>query len=338
MNRPKQETRSKIRELSKDNNPLLVTRHSSPEKATRDAYGETLIELGKQRSDIVVLDADLSGSTKTGKFAKAFPERFFNLGVSEQDMIGTAAGLALAGKVPFASTFAVFGTGRVWDQIRLVVCYSNTNVKIVTTHGGITVGEDGASHQALEDIALMRVLPNMKVIVPADATETSSVIKTIADSNGPVYVRLGRSKVPHVMPDDYKFEIGKSYVFRTGRDVNIIATGIMVDIANSAARTLTEQGIDTGVINMSTIKPLDEEALFTAAKSSRVIITAEEHSVIGGLGSAVSEFLSENYPLPVRRIGVKDEFGCSGTPGELLKLYGLTADDIVRMTKEVLKK
>jgi len=338
MNRPKQETRSKIRELSKDNNPLLVTRHSSPEKATRDAYGETLIELGKQRSDIVVLDADLSGSTKTGKFAKAFPERFFNLGVSEQDMIGTAAGLALAGKVPFASTFAVFGTGRVWDQIRLVVCYSNTNVKIVTTHGGITVGEDGASHQALEDIALMRVLPNMKVIVPADATETSSVIKTIADSKGPVYVRLGRSKVPHVMPDDYKFEIGKSYVFRTGRDVNIIATGIMVDIANSAARTLTEQGIDTGVINMSTIKPLDEEALFTAAKSSRVIITAEEHSVIGGLGSAVSEFLSENYPLPVRRIGVKDEFGCSGTPGELLKLYGLTADDIVRMTKEVLKK
>jgi transketolase len=307
-------------------------------KATRDAYGENLLELGKQRSDIVVLDADLSGSTKTGKFAKAFPERFFNLGVSEQDMIGTAAGLALAGKVPFASTFAVFGTGRVWDQIRLVVCYSNTNVKIVTTHGGITVGEDGASHQALEDIALMRVLPNMQVIVPADATETSSVITTIADKRGPVYVRLGRPKVPYVMPDDYKFEIGKSYVFRTGKDVNIIATGIMVDVANSAARTLTEQGIDTGVINMSTIKPLDEEALLMAAKSSHLIITAEEHSVIGGLGSAVSEFLSENYPLPVRRIGIKDSFGCSGSPAELLKFYGLTADDIIATAIEVLKK
>jgi len=316
----------------------LVTRHSSLEKATRDAYGEALLELGKKRPDIVVLDADLSGSTKTSKFAKAFPERFFNLGVSEQDMIGTAAGLALTGKIPFASTFAVFETGRAWDQIRLTVCYSNTNVKLVATHGGITVGEDGASHQALEDIALMRALPNMTVIVPADATETYSVINAIVDYNGPVYVRLGRTKVPHVMPDDYKFEIGKAYVFRTGKDVNIIAAGIMVATAKSAARTLTDQGIDTGVINMSTIKPLDEKTLLQTAKNSKVIITAEEHSVIGGLGGAVCEFLSENHPIPVRRIGIKDLFGCSGSPEELLKLYGITADDIIKATKEALKK
>jgi len=306
--------------------------------ATRDVYGETLLELGKKRSDIVVLDADLSGSTKTGKFAKVFPERFFNLGVSEQDMIGTAAGLARAGKVPFASTFAVFGTGRAWDQIRLVICYSNTNVKLVTTHGGITVGEDGASHQALEDIALMRVLPNMTVIVPADAAETSSVINAIADYRGPVYVRLGRAKVPHVMPDDYKFEMGKAHVFRTGKDANIIAVGVMVDIAKSAAEILTDQGIDTGVINMSTIKPLDKETLLLAAKNSKVIITAEEHSVIGGLGGAVCEFLAENYPVPVKRIGIKDLFGCSGSPGELLKYYGLTVEDIVETAIEVLQK
>lgn len=307
-------------------------------KATRDAYGETLLELGKKRQDIVVLDADLSGSTKTNKFAKAFPERFFNLGVSEQDMVGTAAGLALTGKIPFASTFAVFETGRAFDQIRLVVCYSNTNVKLVATHGGITVGEDGASHQALEDIALMRTLPNMTVIVPADATETSSVINEITDYVGPVYVRLGRSKVPYVMPDNYKFKIGNAYVFRIGRDVNIIAAGIMVDIAQKAADILTNQGIDTGVTNMSTIKPIDEKSLLRAAKASKVIITAEEHSVIGGLGGAVCEFLSENYPSPVRRIGINDVFGCSGSPEELLNLYGLTSENIIETAKEALKK
>ncbi len=307
-------------------------------KATRDAYGETLLELGKRRPDIVVLDADLSGSTRTNKFAKAFPGRFFNLGVSEQDMIGTAAGLALTGKMPFASTFAVFETGRAWDQIRLAVCYSNVNVKLVATHGGITVGEDGASHQALEDIALMRILPNMVVIVPADAAETSSVINAIAEYKGPVYVRLGRAKVPCIMPDNYEFKIGRAYIFRIGKDVNIVAAGIMVDIAKSAAGLLTNQGIDTGVINMSTIKPLDEEALLSAAKSSKVIITAEEHSIIGGLGGAVCEFLAENYPIPVRRVGIKDLFGCSGSPDELLKLYGLTADNIIEVVKEALKK
>jgi transketolase len=306
-------------------------------KATRDAYGDTLLELGKKRPDIVALDADLSGSTKTVKFAKEFPDRFFNIGIAEQDMIGTAAGLALTGKVPFASTFAVFETGRAWDQIRLTVCYSNTNVKLVATHSGITVGEDGASHQALEDIALMRALPNMTVIVPADATETVAAINAVADFTGPVYVRLGRSKVPYVMPDDYDFQIGKAHVFHTGKDVNIIAAGIMVDIANKAAEVLAKDGIDTGVINMSTIKPLDEDTLLTAAKSSKLIVTAEEHSVIGGLGGAVCEFLSENHPVPVKRIGIHDTFGCSGPPAELLKYHGITVEDIVETIKKSLK-
>jgi transketolase len=307
-------------------------------KATREAYGEALLELGRKRPDIVALDADLSGSTKTVKFAKEFPDRFFNIGIAEQDMIGTAAGLALAGKVPFASTFAVFETGRAWDQIRLVVCYSNTNVKLVATHGGITVGEDGASHQALEDIALMRALPNMTVIVPADAAETVSVINTVADYIGPVYVRLGRAKVPYVMPDDYQFNMGKAYVFKMGKDVNIIAAGIMVSIALDAARMLADDGIDAGVINMSTIKPLDEEVLLDAARSSRLIITAEEHSIIGGLGGAVCEFLSENHPVPVKRIGMNDCFGCSGNANELLSFHGLSAGAIADTVRQSLTK
>ncbi|MEW6715405.1 MAG: transketolase family protein [Nitrospirota bacterium] len=322
----------------KENTEAISKTAEKKPKATREAYGETLLELGRRRKDIVVLDADLSGSTKTSKFAKEFPERFFNMGVAEQDMIGTAAGLSLTGKVPFASTFAVFETGRAWDQIRLTVCYSNTNVKLVATHGGITVGEDGASHQALEDIALMRALPNMTVIVPADATETSSVINAIADYKGPVYVRLGRSNVPHVMPEDYNFKIGKAFVFNTGKDANIIAAGIMVNIAKQAAEILGKEGIDTGVINMSTIKPLDENVLLSVAKQSKVIITAEEHSVIGGLGGAVCEFLSENCPVPVRRIGINDSFGCSGNSDELLKLHGLTADNIVKTVKSALKR
>jgi transketolase len=302
--------------------------------ATRDAYGETLLELGKSLKDIVVLDADLSGSTKTGKFAKAFPDRFFNIGIAEQDMIGTAAGLALSGKLPFASTFAVFETGRAWEQVRQAICYSNLNVKLVATHSGITVGEDGASHQATEDIALMRVLPNMTVIVPADAFETRQVIRSIADYCGPVYVRLGRSKVPAIMPDDYEFKIGKAYTFSTGRKVNIIAMGIMVSMALEAAKILTQEGIDTGVVNMSTVKPLDTETLLNIAKTCKLIVTAEEHSIVGGLGGAVSEFLSENHPTHIRRIGLKDAFGCSGSPEELLKHYGLTAEDIVKTVKE----
>jgi transketolase len=306
--------------------------------ATRDAYGEALLELGKRRLDVVVLDADLSGSTKTGKFGKAFPERFFNLGVSEQDMIGMASGLSLTGKLPFASTFAVFETGRAWEQIRQTVCYSNLNVKLVATHSGITVGEDGASHQAVEDIALMRVLPNMTVIVPADGLETTQVINAIADEYyGPVYVRLGRSKVPSVMPQKYRFRIGKAYTFHMGKDVTIIAAGIMVSMALEAAQMLRKFGIDAGVINMSTIKPLDTKTLLRVAKTSRILVTAEEHSVIGGLGSAVSEFLSEHHPAQVIKIGMKDEFGCSGASEELLQFYGLTSIAIVKTIKKALK-
>jgi len=306
-------------------------------KSTRQAYGEVLVELGRERPEIVVLDADLSASTKTNMFAREFPERFFNMGVAEQDMICTAAGLALTGKIPFASTFAVFATGRAWDQIRQTVCYSNTNVKIVASHGGITVGPDGASHQALEDVALMRALPNMTVIVPADANETKAVIRAVVDYKGPVYVRLGRPKVPIIMPEDYKFNIGRAFVFHIGRDVNIIAVGIMVEIAKRAIEILSADGLDIGLINMSTIKPLDEEVVLTAAKSARAIITAEEHSIIGGLGSAVCELLSEKHPIPVRRIGIQDSFGCSGPAEELLRFHGLTVENMVDTIKGMIR-
>jgi len=298
--------------------------------ATRDAYGEALVELGKRNEKVVVLDADLSGSTKTAKFAKAFSERFFNMGISEQDMMGTSGGLSLAGKIPFASTFAVFASGRAWDQIRQTICYSHLNVKIVASHAGITVGEDGASHQALEDVALMRALPGIVVIVPSDGFETKQVIDAVAEYEGPVYVRLGRAKVPSVMPEDYKFQIGKAHKFHIGRDVNIIADGIMVSAALQAKEMLSKKGIDAGVINMPVIKPLDNDILIEAAKASKFIVTAEEHSIIGGLGGAVSEFLSENHPVKIKKIGTKDTFGGSGKPDELLKLFGLTAEDIVR--------
>jgi transketolase len=305
--------------------------------ATRDAYGEALLELGKINSKIVVLDADLSGSTKTAKFAKAFPDRFFNIGIAEQDMVATAGGLSLTGKIPFASTFAVFETGRAWDQIRQTLCYSRLNVKLVATHGGITVGEDGASHQALEDVALMRVLPQMAVIAPSDGFETKQVIAAITEYEGPVYVRLGRAKVPAVMPRDYNFQIGRAYKFNLGRDANIIANGIMVSEALEARDALSKEGIDAGVIAMPTIKPLDTGALLDAAKSASLIVTAEEHSIIGGLGSAVSEFLSENSPVKIKKVGTKDTFGCSGKPDELLEMFGLTAGEIVKTVKTALK-
>ena len=304
--------------------------------ATRDAYGAALVELGKARADVVVLDADLSGSTKTAKFARAFPERFFNVGISEQDLVGTAAGLSLAGKVPFASTFAIFETGRAWEQIRQTLCYSKLNVKLVATHSGITVGEDGASHQALMDIALMRVLPDMTVIVPADGMETEQVIHSIVDHHGPVYVRLGRAKVPAVMPGQYRFRLGRAHTFHRGRDANIIAAGIMVSPCLEARRILESEGLDVGVINMSTIKPLDNEAVLAAAGSAGLIVTAEEHSVIGGLGSAVCELLSEQHPVKVRRVGVRDTFGRSGKPEELLVHYGLTPENIVKTIKTAL--
>jgi transketolase len=317
-----------------------IEKQCSAEKkpvATRNAYGEALLELGTRNKDIVVLDADLSGSTKTGKFAKAFPDRFYNVGVSEQDLIGTASGLALTGKRPFASTFAVFETGRAWEQIRQTVCYSHLNVKLVATHSGITVGEDGASHQAIEDVALMRVLPHMVVVVPADAHETKQVIHTLSDYHGPVYVRLGRANVPIVTPDTYVFKLGRAFPFHIGKDVNIIAMGIMVSAALEAAATLKRYGIDAGVVNMSTVKPLDSKTLLKAAKACRLLVTAEEHSVIGGLGSAVTECLSETFPMRIKRIGIMDNFGCSGTPDGLLELHGLTAQHIVKTIRKSLR-
>ena len=306
--------------------------------ATRDAYGDALVNLGKKREDVVVLDADLSGSTKTAKFAKVFPERFFNIGIAEQDMMGTAAGLAIAGKLPFVSTFAVFATGRAWEQIRQSICYPNMNVKVVASHAGVTVGEDGGSHQSVEDIAVMRVIPNMTVIVPADGVETQQAIDAVAEYKGPCYVRVGRNKTPVLFNADYQFKIGKAHVFHEGKDAAIIATGIMVAEALVAHDMLKAEGIDAGVINMSTIKPLDTGAVLSAAKRCGAIVTAEEHSIIGGLGGAVAETLAESTPVPLVRIGVKDTFGTSGDSDGLLKHYGLSAGDIAAAVKEVIKK
>jgi len=306
--------------------------------ATRDAYGDALVALGKKRDDVVVLDADLSGSTKTSKFAKAYPDRFFNIGIAEQDMMGTAAGLAIGGKLPFASTFAVFATGRAWEQIRQSVCYPNLNVKVVASHAGVTVGEDGGSHQSLEDVAVMRVIPNMTVIVPADGPETQQAIEAVAEYKGPCYVRVGRNKVPTICPENYRFKIGKAHVFHEGKDVCIIATGLMVAEALKARDLLKAEGIDAGVINMSTIKPLDNDAVIAAAKRCGAIVTAEEHSIIGGLGGAVAEALSESAPAPLVRIGTRDQFGTSGDPDGLLKHYKLSAEDIREGAKEAVKK
>lgn len=306
-------------------------------KATRDAYGEALVQLG-ERKDIVVLDADLSKSTKTATFAKVFPERFFNMGIAEANMMDTAAGLALSGKVPFASTFAVFAAGRAFDQVRNTICYPGLNVKIAATHAGITVGEDGGSHQAIEDISLMRTLPNMTVIVPADAIEAEQAVKKAAEINGPVYIRLGRSGVPVVHPEDYDFRIGKGNLLADGTDVTIVATGIMVAEALEAKTILEQEGISAAVVNIATIKPIDKELLVSMAGKTGAMVTAEEHSIIGGLGSAVAEVLSEEYPVPLKRVGVKDVFGRSGKPKELLEYYGLTAKNIAIAAKEVLSK
>ena len=306
--------------------------------ATRDVYGETLAQLGESSQEIVVLDADLSGSTKTNIFAKKFPERFFNMGVSEADMMGTAAGLAAAGKIPFASTFAIFASGRAWEQIRQSIAYPKLNVKIVASHGGITVGEDGASHQAIEDIAIMRAIPNMTVIVPCDGVETRSVIQEIVKYNGPVYVRVARGKFPVVLPEDYKFTIGKGVVVRDGKDAAIIANGLMVSHALQAAAMLEKEGLQIQVINMSTIKPIDRELIIKAAQETGAIVTAEEHSIIGGLGEAVASVVAEECPVPMKRVGIQDRFGQSGLAEELLIHYGLMPKDIAAAVKEVLTK
>jgi transketolase len=293
----------------------------------RDVYGATLVELGKKNAAIVVLDADLSGSTRTSVFAKEFPSRFFNLGVAEQDMMGVAAGLASCGKTVFASTFAMFATGRAWDQVRNSVGYNNFDVKIVATHAGISVGPDGASHQAIEDIALMRVIPTMKVIVPCDGPQTREAVEAAASVKGPFYIRLGRAKVPTV-ENKGDFVLGKAQLLAEGADGTIIACGVMVGEALSAAANLAAKGIRCRVINMHTIKPIDRDAIVAAATQTKGIVVCEEHSTVGGLGSAVDEVVCESRPAKVVRIGIRERFGQSGEPPELMSEYHLTAADI----------
>ena len=307
--------------------------------ATRDAYGEALVELGLENDNIVVLDADLSKSTKTYDFGKKYPDRFINVGIAEQNLMGMAAGLSTAGKIPFASTFAMFATGRAFEVIRNSIGYPKLNVKICATHSGITVGEDGASHQALEDISCMRTIPNMTVIVPADGVETKAAIHAIANMKGPVYVRLGRLAVPTVNDEtSYQFEIGKGVTLKEGRDATIIATGLMVSEALEAAKELDANGISARVINIHTIKPIDKDIIIKAAKETGAIVTAEEHNIIGGLGSAVAEVISENCPVLLKRVGTMDTFGESGKPADLMKKYGLTKDNIVEAVTDIIKK
>lgn len=305
--------------------------------ATREAYGNALAEFGSD-SRIVVFDADLSKSTKTDTFKKKYPERFFNMGIAEANMMVTAAGMASCGKIAFASTFAMFAAGRAFEQIRNSICYPRLNVKIGATHAGLTVGEDGASHQAIEDIAIMRALPNMTVISPADAVETRHAIKAAIEHDGPVYIRLGRLSVPVIFDEsNYKYELGKGITLSEGSDVTIIATGLMVHAALEAKDALKQEGINARVIDLHTIKPIDADIIIKAAKETGAIVTAEEHNIIGGLGSAVAEVVSENHPVPVLRVGVQDKFGKSGKPDVLLEMYGLTAANIAAKVKDVLK-
>ena len=306
--------------------------------ATRDGYGKGLVALGAEHPDVVVLDADLAGSTKTGMFAKAYPDRHFNCGIAEGNMMSVAAGLAAAGLTPFASSFAMFASGRAYEQIRNSIGYPALNVKIGASHGGMSVGEDGASHQCCEDFALMRSIPGMVVICPADGVEAEAATKAAYEYQGPVYLRMGRLAVPVFHEEGFQFQIGKGEVMRDGNDIAIIANGLMVYEAIQAGERLAEMGINARIINMSTIKPLDEELVLKAAKECGKIITCEEHSVIGGLGEAVCSFLSETYPTPVKRIGVNDQFGFSGPAAEVLKAFGLCADHIVEVTKEFLGK
>lgn len=305
-------------------------------KATRESYGMALVELGKENEKVVVLDADLSKSTKTCDFKNMFKDRFFNAGIAEQNLMGMAAGFANVGNIPFASTFAVFATGRAFEVIRNSICYPKMNVKIAATHAGITVGEDGGSHQSVEDIALMCSLPNMTVIVPADHREAMQATKAAANFEGPVYLRFGRCNTEDIFDDNYKFEIGKGVTLREGNDVAIIATGMMVQKAIEASDKLKEEGINARVINISTIKPIDRELIIKAAKETKGIVTAEEHSIIGGLGATVSQVVTSSEPTKVKSIGIKDTFGESGTPDELMKKYGLTSDEIIKAVKEIL--
>ncbi|MBS3908763.1 MAG: transketolase family protein [Actinobacteria bacterium] len=308
----------------------------SEKRATREAYGETLIELGRVHPNIVVLDADLAKSTTTIKFKKEFPDRFFDCGVAEQNMMAMAAGLATTGKICFTGSFAMFATGRAFEQVRNTIAYPSLNVKICPTHAGITVGADGGSHQTIEDIALMRVIPGMTVIVPADYYEAKKAIAKAAEIDGPVYVRLGRAMPPMIFDGDYDFVPGKAVLLKEGTDVTIFATGIMVGSSLVAAENLAKAGISAEVINISTIKPLDDNAIIESAVKTGRVVVAEEHSIIGGLGSAVAELLCEKHPVLVARVGIKDVFGRSGEPDELLKYYGLTDEDISQAAKGLL--
>ncbi len=302
--------------------------------ATRDAYGAALCELAEKRDDFIVLDADLAAATKTGTFKKAYPDRFYNCGIAEQNMMSVAAGFAATGKTVFASSFAMFAAGRAFEQVRNSIGYPHLNVKIGATHAGISVGEDGATHQCCEDIAVMRTIPGMTIINPADATEARQAVFAAAEIDGPVYMRFGRLAVPVVFGDDYKFEIGKGVELKNGTDVTIIATGLMVKEALEAYDLLAADGISARIINMATIKPIDREIIEKAAKETGCIVTAEEHSVIGGLGSAVAEVVTETCPVPVVKVGVYDRFGMSGPANELLDIFGLRAKDIAEKAKQ----
>ena len=306
-------------------------------KSPRAEYGKALVELGKQNENIVVMDADLSCSTQTKMFAKEFPERFFNVGIAEQDLMATAAGLSTVGKIPFVSTFAMFASGRAWEQIRNSICYSKLNVKIAATHGGITVGEDGASHQALEDISLMRSIPNMVVIVPADGEETKQAIEFAAKYQGPVYIRIARAELADVFDTSYKFNIEKAVKIKDGKDVTIISNGDTLVEVIDCAKILEEKGINAEVIHIPVVKPIDKATILESAKKTKKVVTVENHSVIGGLGSAVSEVLSENCPTLLKRIGINDEFGQSGKAKDLMNFYGLTAQKLSETITEFIK-
>ena len=306
--------------------------------ATRDAYGKALVELGEKNPNVVVLDADLAAATKTGGFKKAFPDRFLDTGIAESNMMGVAAGLATTGYTVFASSFAMFSAGRAFEQVRNTIGYPHLNVKIGATHAGISVGEDGASHQCCEDIALMRSIPGMVIINPADDVEARAAVLAAAEMDGPVYMRFGRLAVPRIFDEDYKFEIGKAVTLKEGTDVTIIATGLMVKEAIEAAEALEAEGVSVELINMHTIKPLDKEAVVAAAKKTGCIVTAEEHNVIGGLGDAVCDAVCEEYPVPVVKVGVEDTFGKSGPALDLLPLFGLDAKNIVEKAKIAISK
>ena len=306
----------------------------SNKRATRESYGKKLVELGKENKDIVVLDADLATATKTELFKTEFPDRFFDMGISEQDMLGTAAGMATCGKIPYASTFAVFAAGRGYDQIRNSICYPKLNVKICATHAGISVGEDGATHQMLEDISLMRSLPNMIVLSVSDDTQTKWAVEEISKIDGPVYLRLGRLASPIIYDQNQKFEIGKGIQIGDGTDATVIATGLMVAESIKAMEELKEKGINIRVVDIHTIKPIDREIIVKCAKETKRIITIEDHSIIGGLGSAVCEVLSEEYPTKVTRLGIKDTFGKSGKAEKLLEYFGLSKDEIIKIIME----